>query len=45
MRTNEEPGRPCVERGKQIFEQQWGVDLEAAIVRYNAEYEKWRASR
>lgn len=40
MRTDEKPGFPCVERGKKIFEQYWKTDLEEAIKKYNAKYER-----
>ena len=39
MLTHEIPGQPCVERGKQVFEEFWGVDLEKEILRLNREYE------
>jgi len=42
MRTHEIPGQPCVERGKKVFEEFWGVDLEREIGRLNAEYEAQR---
>ncbi len=38
MRGDEVPGIPCVERGKAVFEKFHGVDLEAAILDYNARY-------
>ncbi len=40
MLVCEEPGHPCVERGKRVFERHWNVDLEAAIVLYNEKYER-----
>ena len=36
---NEIKGIPCIERGKAIFEEFWGVNIEAAILAYNARYE------
>jgi len=45
MLTDEIPGLPCVERGKQVFESFWCVNLEASIVRYNLEYEAIRGRR
>jgi len=38
MLTHEKPGRPCVERGKKVFEEFWGVVLEDEILRYNNKY-------
>ncbi len=44
MRTHETPGKPCVERGKKVFEQFWKVDLEQAIIAYNTWYETEQAA-
>lgn len=38
MRTNERPGEPCIERGKQVFEKFWKVDIEAEIVKVQKAY-------
>jgi hypothetical protein len=38
MLTHEVPGVPCVERGKQLFQSVWCVDLEAEIIRLNELY-------
>jgi len=45
MRTHETPGEPCVERGKKIFEQRWGVNLEAEIQKLNWAYEQKNTPR
>lgn len=40
MRGDEIPGQPCVERGKKIFEEYWGVNLEAAVLHFYELYER-----
>jgi hypothetical protein len=42
MLTHEIPGQFCIERGKKLFEEFWGVDLEAEIRKLNARYEAER---
>lgn len=36
MRTHEQPGYPCIERGKQVFERHWGINIETEIRRLRA---------
>jgi len=31
MLTNETPGEPCVERGKEVFQTSWDVDIEEQV--------------
>ena len=42
MLTHEEPDRPCVERGKAIFERHWGVNLEGEITRLRTLYREFK---
>lgn len=39
MRGCEQPGIPCVERGKRVFEEFHGVNIEHAIANYNRRFD------
>jgi hypothetical protein len=43
MRTHEKPGQPSIERGKEIFEQRWCVDIEEEVTKHRQRFEKWRS--
>lgn len=39
MLTSELPGQPCIERGKEVFEASWGVDIEGLVLKHQRLYE------
>ena len=38
MLTHEKPGFPCIERGKQVFERTWEINIEDEVLKHQMLY-------